>query len=886
MPNAGIHPTLQELTAFRQGKLSEAALAAVAQHLGTCTACRKAVVNRQPDSFLGKVPEGKPGGSSLPPGKSPVLGRETGDLLNPAASPPPSELPPELVNHAKYRIVRELGRGGMGVVYQAVHKVMDRPIAIKVINPSVLSHPDALPRFQGEVRAAARLDHPNIVRALDADQVGNLHLLVMEYVEGKNLDDLVRARGRLPILNACNYVLQAALGLQHAFEQGMVHRDIKPGNLVLTPRGQVKILDFGLARLRDTGVQSGRLTTIDSFMGTPEYVSPEQATDARTADTRADIYSLGCTLFYLLTGRPPFQEETVVKLVLAHIEKEAPLLRQLNSDVPPELSAVVAQMLAKDPGKRLQTPVDVAHALTPVIRPGTTIGAGKGKQTLSMGAAETDTVKKSKPDRIREGAEAEAKQQDESNAPKPKGPTPSSAETLNAGTSTSTRLLEGIRSEGPQPGMSLSCLCPECGYSYEVADELAGKYLSCPECLTRFKASGIHQPSNRQLNTSLSCSCPQCGYSYEVAQELAGKYLSCPECLTRFKAKEVPHPRKRQADEDLDDYDQPRQAPQVQAEGKALRHRLNTRAMIGVVAVGALLLILCCGVVALRMRGNLGGDGATAQRPPGYNLTANAGTKAKTEQGLAGGENLPGKSELLIQFAPGERFENGMELVIDDKPYHFLFFPQQVTVPLDEGSHSIRLNWHGKQVWTEEVVVKAAKQGRSVVRVPELEDPEGRLVLKITPRDNLNGVELFIDGKLMHTFVSSLFGFGQDFALALPSGQHTVMLKKNGIEVYSETVEVKRAREGSSFQQVDLVLTGTVLITNASAIRPDVQAYVSVDNNRSSSKRWPAGTTTIEVTVGVGTHDIQVYTTRSNQAIATFRVQVEPGKRTVVKMNK
>ena len=157
----------------------------------------------------------------------------------------------------------------------------------------------------------------------------------------------------------------------------MVHRDIKPGNLVLTPRGQVKILDFGLARLRDTGVQSGRLTAMDSFMGTPEYVSPEQATDARTADTRADIYSLGCTLFYLLTGRPPFQEETVVKLVLAHIEKEAPLLHELRSDVPPELSAVVAQMLAKDPAKRYQTPVAVAQALVQFAKAGGKPAAGR-----------------------------------------------------------------------------------------------------------------------------------------------------------------------------------------------------------------------------------------------------------------------------------------------------------------------------------------------------------------------------------------------------------------------------------------------------------------------------------------------------------------------------
>ncbi|HLN31826.1 MAG TPA: protein kinase [Gemmataceae bacterium] len=378
MPNAAIHPSNQDLAAFSQGRLSDAASAAIAQHLETCSACGKIIKSLPPDSFLVKLRAAKPGGSSVLPGPSPS---RMSDVTGPpeAASSPasqPPDLPPELANHPKYGIVRELGRGGMGVVYLATHKVMDRPIAIKVINPSVLTHPDALPRFHSEVRTAAKLDHPNIVRALDADQVGSLHLLVMEYVEGKNLDNLVRARGCLPIRNACHYVHQAALGMQHAFEQGMVHRDIKPGNLVLTPRGRVKILDFGLALLRDTGIQTRRLTAMDSFMGTPEYVSPEQASDARNADTRSDIYSLGCTLFYLLAGRPPFQEETVVKLVLAHIEKEAPLLHQLRSEVPPELSAIVAQMLTKSPANRYQTPVAVAQVLMQFAKLGGKPAAG------------------------------------------------------------------------------------------------------------------------------------------------------------------------------------------------------------------------------------------------------------------------------------------------------------------------------------------------------------------------------------------------------------------------------------------------------------------------------------------------------------------------------
>ncbi len=216
-------------------------------------------------------------------------------------------------------------------------------------------------------RPPARLDHPNIVRAHDAEQVGGLHLLVMEFVEGTNLADLVQRKGPLPIAHACHFIRQAALGLQHAFEQGMAHRDIKPQNLMVTPKGQVKVLDFGLARLRSGG---RGLTEMGSFMGTPEYVSPEQAADARTADTRADLYSLGCTLYFLLTGRPPFPEDTAVKVILAHVEKQAPPVQALRPEVPAELSAVVARLLAKDPAQRFQTPVELAQALVPFLKQG------------------------------------------------------------------------------------------------------------------------------------------------------------------------------------------------------------------------------------------------------------------------------------------------------------------------------------------------------------------------------------------------------------------------------------------------------------------------------------------------------------------------------------
>jgi WD40 repeat protein len=253
----------------------------------------------------------------------------------------------------------------MGVVYQARQTVMDRPVVIKVINQSLIDNPDALERFRRETRAAARLAHPNIVTAYDAEQAGGLHMLVMEFVPGRSLAEVLHQKGPLPVAQACDYARQAALGLQHAFEHGMVHRDVKPQNLMLTPQGQVKILDFGLAKVvSERGVRTG-LTASGAYVGTPEYSAPEQAQDARQADIRADLYSLGCTLYCLLTGRPPFREETAVQVILAHREKEPPPLAGLRPDVPAGLWAVVARLLAKDPARRYQTPNEVARALAP-----------------------------------------------------------------------------------------------------------------------------------------------------------------------------------------------------------------------------------------------------------------------------------------------------------------------------------------------------------------------------------------------------------------------------------------------------------------------------------------------------------------------------------------
>jgi serine/threonine protein kinase len=364
------HPAPEQLAAFGLGKLNEADSTSVSQHIEGCEACRRTVEGVSADTFASLVRSARKAGKVAPSAPTPAPAGSP--QLPPAAAP--AGVPPELASHPKLRIVRELGRGGMGVVYLAEHRLMKRSVAIKVINQNLLDRPQTLERFRIEVETAAQLDHPNIVRAHDAERVGSLNLLVMEYVERLSLSQVVQRKGPLPVAHACSYVRQAALGLQHAFEKKTVHRDLKPQNLMLTPKGQVKILDFGLARVARERVQGTGLTQEGAVMGTPDYLAPEQAMDARTADIRADIYSLGCTLYYLLTGRPPFRGETPMQVILAHMEKEAPPLTEVRPEVPPELSAVVARMMAKDPAQRYQKPVEVAQALAPFCKPGQKAG--------------------------------------------------------------------------------------------------------------------------------------------------------------------------------------------------------------------------------------------------------------------------------------------------------------------------------------------------------------------------------------------------------------------------------------------------------------------------------------------------------------------------------
>jgi formylglycine-generating enzyme required for sulfatase activity/serine/threonine protein kinase len=258
-----------------------------------------------------------------------------------------------------YVVLDRLGHGGMGCVYKAKHLRMDRVVAIKVLPRNATKSPWAVKCFQREARAAAKLSHPNIVMAYDADEADGVHFLVMEFIDGQDLASAVMQNGPLTVADAVNCLVQAAHGLEFAHGKGVIHRDIKPANLLLDKQGNIKILDLGLAHIEEDialpDCQSESSTNSGHVIGTLEYMSPEQALDTKLASARSDIYSLGCSLYYLLVGHPPFRCDTMAKKILAHCEQPIPSLRIMRGDVPESLDFIFHRMMAKNPQDRQQS---------------------------------------------------------------------------------------------------------------------------------------------------------------------------------------------------------------------------------------------------------------------------------------------------------------------------------------------------------------------------------------------------------------------------------------------------------------------------------------------------------------------------------------------------
>lgn len=370
--NKLVCPEPEIISAFVFGRLEDDDIDRVAAHLEECAECLSAVqtLDEANDTLLSRLEGASSAGSIELPDVCRQALAQAAALVNAGEDEATTagRVVPRLGRVGNYELIEELGRGGMGTVYKALHVNLKRLVALKVLPAEKMQDRRAVARFRREMEAVGKLVHPNIVLAHDAGEADGQHFLVMEFVEGLDLAQIADRRGPLAVADACELVRQAAMGLEHAHQHGLVHRDIKPSNLILSAHGQTKILDLGLALLDAGQPTESDLTGDCQMMGTTDYMAPEQAGDSHAVDIRADIYSLGCTLYKLLVGRAPFsgpQYNSTLKKLMAHAQTRVTPVHEARPDVPLALSAVVERMMAKSAGDRFAAPREVAAALAP-----------------------------------------------------------------------------------------------------------------------------------------------------------------------------------------------------------------------------------------------------------------------------------------------------------------------------------------------------------------------------------------------------------------------------------------------------------------------------------------------------------------------------------------
>lgn len=374
MMTATICPTGQQLRAFALGHLPEEQSDELFEHLRTCEGCRSELdtVEDTEDSLIASLRQADDSVEfSAEPDCQVALAKALGALaLTSEDNVTNLETLPRSIG--EYEVIRLLGQGGMGNVFLAHHTKLGREVALKVLAGRRLANSRTKERFEAEMRAIGTLSHPNIVNAYDAREVDGTAVLVTEFIDGFDLTELVRRIGPLPRADACEIVRQAAVALEYTSGLGFVHRDVKPSNIMLSKAGEVKLLDLGLARLQRDQNDRPEITGTGQAMGTADFVAPEQVTDCRTVDVRADIYSLGCTLFKLLTGNAPFADErhvTAFAKMTAHVSTQPPSLVELLPGAPPALVKLVDSMLAKRPEERPQSPRSVAEQIAAFTGP-------------------------------------------------------------------------------------------------------------------------------------------------------------------------------------------------------------------------------------------------------------------------------------------------------------------------------------------------------------------------------------------------------------------------------------------------------------------------------------------------------------------------------------